>query len=308
MQNLRIIFMGTAAFARPSLEALLDNGYQVVAVVTAPDKPQGRGKKIMASPIKEMAALYHLPILQPTNLKDPQFLENLANYHADLQVVVAFRMLPAVVWLMPRLGTINLHASLLPAYRGAAPINWAIINGEVQTGLTTFFIEETLDTGQIVFQVQEPIYPQDDFDTLALRLQHKGAKLLLKTVRAIQTGTVAAQHQPDFSPELEKKAPKIFKTDCQINWHSTTKKIVDFIRGLASYPSAWTILQGRHIKLLKASPVPRTGLEPGVLDSDNKHYLYIGTQDGAISVELLQAAGKTKMDIQAFLRGNQFQA
>jgi methionyl-tRNA formyltransferase len=304
MSQLRIIFMGTSAFASPSLEALITNGYQVVAVVSAPDKPQGRGQKVLAPPIKQTAQTYNLPILQPESLKDRQFLEALASYRADLQVVVAFRMLPSVVWSMPRLGTINLHASLLPQYRGAAPINWAIINGEQETGVTTFFIEETLDTGNILLQRKEPIHPRDTFDTLSVRLQHKGAELLVQTVKRIQEGTAVASKQPAYAPDLLKKAPKLFKAGCQVDWHQNTEEIVNFIRGLSTHPGSWIMLQGQHTKLIMASPAAISGLKPGSVATDNKNYLYIGTQDGAIAVEVLQVAGKKQLDIRTFLRGN----
>jgi methionyl-tRNA formyltransferase len=305
MRHLKLIFMGTPAFAVPSLEILFRQGYDIAAVVTAPDKPQGRGQKMSPSPIKQFAIEHQLPILQPENLKDPIFVSTLQSYQADLQVVVAFRMLPSVVWAMPSLGTINLHASLLPQYRGAAPINWAIINGEQETGVTTFFIEEAIDTGHILFQEKEPIDALDTVGTLSERLQYKGAQLLLKTVQAIEQGTAVANKQPNLGSDLLKKAPKIHREDCQINWNHPTKAIINFIRGLSPYPGAWTLLQDHPIKILAASPVSISNLDPGTMKSDGKRYLYMGTYDGAIAVETLQAAGKKPLDISSFLRGHQ---
>ncbi|MEL6606837.1 MAG: methionyl-tRNA formyltransferase, partial [Bacteroidota bacterium] len=250
MSNIRLIFMGTPEFAVPSLEILLANGYDVAAVVTAPDKPQGRGKKVSPSPIKVAALAHRIPVLQPTNLKDPAFLATLQSYQANLQVVVAFRMLPQVVWAMPDLGTFNLHASLLPAYRGPAPINWAIINGEQETGVTTFFLEQSMDTGHILFQEKESIDTQDTAGTLYEKLRRKGAQLVLKTVQAIQEGSYKPVPQTPTPESLSKKAPKIYKEDCRINWAQEPKSIVDFIRGLSPYPAAWTILNDKTYKIL----------------------------------------------------------
>src|SRR5688572_30083745 len=215
-QSLRVIFMGTPEFAVPSLEILLQNDVNVVAVITAPDKPQGRGQKVVYSPVKACALRYNLPILQPPNLKAPAFIEELKSFKADLQVVVAFRMLPEIVWNMPPLGTFNLHASLLPQYRGAAPINWAIINGEKQTGVTTFFLRHDIDTGSIIFQEKEPVLAADDAGSLYERLMHKGAGLVVRTVQAISDGNFKANPQPENI--TIKHAPKIFKETCEINW------------------------------------------------------------------------------------------
>lgn len=303
MTNLRIVFMGTPTFAVPCLDILVTHGYPVVAVVTAPDKPQGRGHKIVPSPIKLAAQKYNIPVLQPTNLKSTDFLEELDSCQANLYVVVAFRMLPKVVWSKPTLGSINLHASCLPKYRGAAPINWAIIQGEQTTGVTTFFIEESLDTGNILFQEEEPIYELDTVGTLAERLQYKGANLLLKTVQAISSGQYATISQSSLPEEALTKAPKIYREDCQINWQQSSNQVYNFIRGLSPYPGAWTILNGMHIKILLAHPIPLPTHPVGSICSDSKDYLYIATQDGAMSVEQIQPAGKKVMDIQAFLRG-----
>ncbi len=221
MNNLRIIFMGTPEFAVPSLEILVENKFNVVAVITAPDKPQGRGQKLSASPIKENAVKHHIPVLQPTNLKSPEFLEELKTYKANLQIVVAFRMLPEVVWTMPALGTFNLHASLLPQYRGAAPINWAIVNGEKETGVTTFFLKHEIDTGSIIFQEKETIDDDDDAGKLYERLMNKGASLVLKTVKAIEKGNFPSLQQTEIA-EI-KHAPKIFKETCEINWNQSSE-------------------------------------------------------------------------------------
>ncbi len=304
MTDIRIIFMGTPAFAVPSLEILLAHGYSVVAVVTAPDKPQGRGHQIVPSPIKLAAQAHNIPVLQPSNLKDPGFLEVIDSYGANLYVVVAFRMLPKVVWSKPALGTINLHASCLPQYRGAAPINWAIIQGEQTTGVTTFFIEETIDTGLILLQEQEPIYELDTAETLASRLQYKGASLLLKSVQAIESGKYETTIQPSIPGGELKKAPKMYTEDCQINWGQPTTAVHNFIRGLSPYPGAWTILNQVHTKILVAYPISLANYAPGAICSDNKHFLHIATQDGAINIQQLQPAGKKSMDIQSFLRGH----
>ncbi|HEY8938012.1 MAG TPA: methionyl-tRNA formyltransferase, partial [Cyclobacteriaceae bacterium] len=236
MNELRIIFMGTPEFAVPSLEILIENKINVVAVITAPDKPQGRGQKIVCSPVKECALKHNVPVLQPTNLKAPEFLEELKSYNANLQIVVAFRMLPEVVWNMPSLGTFNLHASLLPQYRGAAPINWAIINGEKETGATTFFLKHEIDTGSIIYQFKEPIHENDNVGTLYERLMKNGAQLVLKTVKAIEAGTYPSVPQP-HDVEI-KHAPKIFKETCQINWNQSAEQIRNFVRGLSPYPAA----------------------------------------------------------------------
>lgn len=303
MNSLRIIFMGTPEFAVPSLEILLENKLNVIAVITAPDKPQGRGQKPAASPVKECALKYNVPVLQPTNLKSPEFLELLKSYNANLQVVVAFRMLPEAVWSMPSLGTFNLHASLLPQYRGAAPINWAIINGEQETGVTTFFLKHDIDTGSIIYQEKEPILPEDNAATLYERLMKKGSQLVLKTVKAIEAGNFSSQPQPEANNI--KHAPKIFKETCEINWAQPREHIRNFVRGLSPYPAAWTIINGKNYKIFKVSPVDikKVGT-PGEFTSDNKNHLYARTLDAWLSVDELQPEGKKKMTVQDFLRGN----
>lgn len=303
MQELRIIFMGTPEFAVPSLEILVKNGFNVVAAITAPDKPQGRGQKIVYSPVKECAFNHNIPVLQPTNLKSPDFLNELKSYQANLQIVVAFRMLPESVWSMPGIGTFNLHASLLPQYRGAAPINWAIINGEKETGATTFFLKHEIDTGSIIFQEKEPIHDNDTVGTLYERLMKIGAQLVLKTVKAIETGNYPSVPQES---ETIKHAPKIFKETCEINWNQTNTQIRNFVRGLNPYPTAWCNIAGKPYKIHQVSLIDKhgNGIEPGTLDTDNKNYLYIKSIDGWISIEELQAEGKRKMNIQEFFRGN----
>ena len=301
---MKIIFMGTPEFAVASLEILIENKLNVVAVITAPDKPQGRGQKVLHSPVKACALQHNIPVLQPTNLKSPEFLTELRSYQADLQIVVAFRMLPEVVWSMPPLGTFNLHASLLPQYRGAAPINWAIINGEAETGVTTFFLQHDIDTGSIIFQEREPIHDDDNAGTLYERLMNRGAALVLKTVQAIEAGQYAAMPQPD-GIEI-RHAPKIFKETCEISWNQASARIRNFVRGLSPYPAAWTNIASRHFKIFRVSLAKHadTGQQPGEFTTDNKDYLYIKTADGWISVDELQPEGKKRMHIQEFLRGN----
>lgn len=301
-ENLRVIFMGTPEFAVASLEILLQNKVNVVAVITAPDKPQGRGQKITYSPVKECALKYNVPVLQPTNLKSEEFVSALRSYKADLQVVVAFRMLPEVVWAMPVIGTFNLHASLLPQYRGAAPINWAIINGEKETGVTTFFLQHDIDTGSIIFQETEPIHPDDTAGTLYERLMHKGAKLVLKTVQAIANKRYTSTPQQETS---SKHAPKIFKETCEIKWGQNTNTIINFVRGLNPYPSAWATINGKFFKIHRVSGTsgPATHA-PGEFITDSKKYLNFRTADGWISIEELQPEGKKKMSIEEFFRGN----
>jgi methionyl-tRNA formyltransferase len=295
--------MGTPEFAVPSLEILVQNGFQVVAVVTAPDKPQGRGQKLMPSPVKECALKHNLPVLQPTNLKSPEFLNELKSYQANLQIVVAFRMLPEVVWAMPSLGTFNLHASLLPQYRGAAPINWAIINGEKETGVTTFFLKHEIDTGSIIFQEKEIISTDDTVGTLYERLMNKGSQLVLKTVKAIEQGNYPAVPQP--SDVTVKHAPKIFKETCEIRWQQPSEAVRNFVRGLSPYPGAWTVLAGKSFKIYKVAVVPSvTTTQTDNMHTDYKTYLHLKTADGYVSIEELQPEGKKRMSIQEFFRGN----
>jgi len=296
--------MGTPDFAVPSLKILVKNLYNVVAVVTAPDKPAGRGLKLKASPVKEYAESVNIPVLQPVNLKDPAFLEELKSYNANLQIVVAFRMLPESVWNMPEIGTFNLHASLLPQYRGAAPINWAIINGEKETGITTFFLKHEIDTGDIIFQEKEPIYIEDNFETLYGRLMNLGADLVLNTVHAIKNDAIVPKPQI-MSKEL-KPAPKISKDTGKIDWSKSSSEIENLIRGLSPIPSAWTILNDKVLKIYKASIVNAINVENPEQKAflcDNKTYLYFRTGNGYLSLEEIQLEGKKRMMIDEFLRG-----
>lgn len=302
--KLKIIFMGTAEFAVPSLDILVQSGYKPEAVVTAPDKPAGRGLKLRYSPVKEYALEKGIRVLQPPNLKDLEFLKALKNINPDIQVVVAFRMLPEQVWALPPLGTFNLHASLLPQYRGAAPINHAIINGEAETGVTTFFLDKAIDTGAVIFREHEPILPEDDAGTLYERLKMKGARLVLKTIRSIQSNNYQVSPQISLSENALKSAPKIFKEDCELDFMKSSKEIKNFVRGLAPYPGAWTKINGRVYKILKVKELPERHLSSGTIDSDGKTFVHVGTSDHAIALELLCPEGKRTMSIKEFLMGN----
>ncbi|TPE42875.1 methionyl-tRNA formyltransferase [Pontibacter mangrovi] len=306
MKDLRIVFMGTPDFAVPTLQTLVEHKYKVVAVVTAPDKPAGRGQKLNQSPVKEYAVAQGIPVLQPTNLKSEAFLEELRSYRANLQIIVAFRMLPEVVWAMPELGSFNIHASLLPAYRGAAPINWAIINGEKETGVTSFFLKHEIDTGDLIYQERVPILEEDDFGSLYEKLKYKGADLALRTVQAIERGDVQAQ--PQFTSAETKHAPKIFKDTCQINWDQPAGQVRNFIRGLSPYPAAWTKLSGKNFKIYKTELLENAAYTsaPGTVHTDNKTYLHVQTAVGAVSILDLQMEGKKRMPVQDMLRGYKF--
>lgn len=303
---MRIIFMGTPDFAVPSLQILLENNFEIVAVVTATDKKAGRGNKIHTSAVKDFALEHQLPILQPEKLKNPEFLEELKSYQADLQVVVAFRMLPEAVWNMPSIGTINLHAALLPNYRGAAPINWAIINGETETGVTTFFIDHNMDTGNLIYQEKEEILSEDNIGTLYNRLKVKGADLVLKTVTAIQSGDY-----PSIPQDLDiptNPAPKLKRELGEIDWTKSATDIHNLIRGLSPIPSAWTILQDKNCKIFKSEVLQsieeKESIQVGEYITDNKSYLYFKTGEYWLSILELQLEGKKRMEIQAFLAGN----
>lgn len=307
-EDLRIIFMGTPEFAVPSLQILVENGFNVVAVITAPDKPKGRGRKVIPSPVKTCALEHNIPVLQPTNLKSEEFHEELKGYGAHLQVVVAFRMLPEVVWNMPEIGTFNLHASYLPQYRGAAPINWAIINGEQETGITTFMIRHEIDTGSILFQEKESIRPEDTAGSLYERLMNKGSELVLKTVEHIANDDYELQPQQD--QEGLKPAPKIQRDTCKINWNQPAETVRNFVRGLSPYPAAWTTLDTRGgEKVCKIYAVSIIGeknpnLAPGQYITDNGNYIHIQTQDHLLSIDELQIEGRKRMSVGEFLRGN----
>lgn len=302
---MRIIFMGTPDFAVASLKALIDAGEEVVAVVTGPDKPAGRGQKIHESAVKQFAVSQNIPVLQPQKLKDPTFLEELKSYSADLQVVVAFRMLPELVWNMPEKGTINVHASLLPNYRGAAPINHAIINGEKSSGVTTFLLQHEIDIGNILYSTEVPISDTDNAGDLHDKLMVAGAELLIKTVNAIKTGNINPIPQDDLGENSElKHAPKIFKEDCLIDWNKSTEEVYNLIRGLSPYPAAFTHLDGKVLKIYSAEK-EITGHKdlPGSYLSDGKTSLKFATGDGYLKLTEVQIEGKKRMLVSDFLRG-----
>lgn len=299
---MRIVFMGTPEFAVASLKALLDAGKNVVAVLTAPDKPAGRGQQLSQSAVKQFAIERGLPVLQPLQLKDPEFIEELKAYRADLQVVVAFRMLPEVVWNLPPMGTINLHGSLLPDYRGAAPINWAIINGEKETGVTTFKLKHQIDTGDILLKEKFAIGDDETAGELHDRMKEIGAKLLVKTIAAMELDHLKAQ--PQVQPAEEKHAPKIFKEDCEISWQESAIKIYNLIRGLSPYPTAYTQLNGKTLKVFRAEmDMTRPAIEAGNFITDHKTFLKFAAADGYLNLLEVQLEGKKKMSIEEFLRG-----
>lgn len=315
-KTLRILFMGTPEFAVESLRALVENGYNVVGVVTMPDKPAGRGYKLQPSAVKQYALQQGLKVLQPEKLKDEEFLAALQEMEVDLQVVVAFRMLPEVVWAMPPQGTFNLHASLLPQYRGAAPINWALINGEKETGVTTFFLSHEIDTGQIIFHDKTAIGDEDNAGTLHDRLMEMGAKLVLKTVDAIINGNLVPIPQQELisSETLLKPAPKLYKETCRVNWNQSAAEVFNFIRGLSPYPTAWSEMRSDDLSeplrfKWYASEVvadENTTLTPGTLVTDHKSFIHIATKDGFIRITDIQLSGKKRMETTEFLRGYTF--
>ncbi len=312
-KDLRIVFMGTPDFAVASLKALVDNGYNVVGVITAPDKPAGRGKKLHQSAVKEYALENGLTILQPEKLKNEVFLEELKALKADLQVVVAFRMLPEAVWDMPRLGTFNLHGSLLPQYRGAAPLNWAIINGETKTGVTTFLLDHEIDTGKILLKKEIDIWENDTVGTVHDSLMEIGAKLVLETIDALAEGNIKATPQDELTANTEiKHAPKIFKEECKIDWTNNVESIYNLIRGLSPYPAAWSTLF--HEETRKEIPTKiffamhvdgKKNTTPGTIESDGKNFVKVACTNGWLQITDLQIAGKKRMKIQDFLRGFQ---
>jgi len=304
---MRIVFMGTPDFAVPSLDILIENGYEVVGVITATDKRGGRGgKKLLQSDVKKYAEKKGLHILQPPNLKDPDFQAELRALKADLQIVVAFRMLPKSVWDMPPLGTMNLHGSLLPKYRGAAPINWAIINGEKETGVTTFFLKHEIDTGDLLLQAKTAIGEEETVGELYLRLKKIGAELVLQSVQLIEEGDYELQSQDE---SVVCHAPKIFHKDCQIDFDQPTQKVHDFIRGLSPYPTAWMLLDGKKMKVFRAEREMAThDLTASEIVTDNKKYLKIATQDGFINLLKIQPSKRKKMDVRSFLNGYEVNA
>jgi methionyl-tRNA formyltransferase len=309
MKKLRIIFMGTPDFAVPSLKKLLDNGYDIGAVVTAPDKPAGRGMKISESDIKKFALSKNLKILQPEKLKNSEFIAELSSINADLQIVVAFRMLPEVVWNMPPMGTVNLHGSLLPQYRGAAPINWAIINGEKKTGVTTFKLKHEIDTGDILLQKEIEIRETETAGELYDRMKETGAELLLQTINNLVENKIKEMPQTNIHSSSGDSwtlhhAPKISTETCEINWGKNTNKIYNLIRGLSPYPAAFTFLKGKKLKIFRAEKEKTEVIEsPGEIVSDYKTFLKFVCYDGYISLKELQLEGKKKMEVEDFLRG-----
>ena len=312
-KSVRIVFMGTPEFAGFSLRRLVEEGFNVVGVVTVADKPIGRhGSVLQPSPVKQYAESCGIPVLQPDRLKDEAFLSELRALEADLQIVVAFRMLPEVVWSMPRLGTFNLHASLLPQYRGAAPINWAVINGDSETGATTFFLKHEIDTGDIIDQIRIPILDDDDAGTVHDKLMTSGADLLIRTADSIVNGSVSSRPQPPMPQEELRPAPKIFKDTCRIDWSACSRSVWNFIRGLSPYPAAWSVLRYEDghetdMKIYRAVLSGRRAVEavPGTIVSDGRTYIDVVTGDGqAVRLLEIQLAGKKRMPVAAFLCGS----
>ncbi|MFA5329263.1 MAG: methionyl-tRNA formyltransferase [Prolixibacteraceae bacterium] len=311
-KEIRIVFMGTPDFAVGSLSALVENGYNIVGVITAPDKPAGRGRQLSESAVKKYAAEKKLNILQPEKLKNPEFISELESLKADLQIVVAFRMLPEMVWNMPSMGTFNLHASLLPQYRGAAPLNWAVINGETETGVTTFLLSHEIDTGQIIFQEKVTIAENDTVGDLHDRMMEIGAGLILKTVNALAEGSVQPIDQTLLinDPEKIKQAPKIFKEDCRIDWTKDTESVRNLVRGLSPYPTAWTEFEHVEKNEILMAKIFAVSLDPGsmpavpgTLKTDGKKYLKIACPDGWLSIDEIQLSGKKRMKTDELLRG-----
>ena len=312
--------MGTPDFAVEALRQLVEGGYNVVGVITMPDKPAGRGHKIQYSPVKQYALEQNLPLLQPEKLKDEAFVEALCEWKVDFQIVVAFRMLPEVVWNMPRLGTFNLHASLLPQYRGAAPINWAVINGDTETGITTFFLKHEIDTGEVIQQVRVPIADTDNVEVVHDKLMMLGGKLVLETVDAILNGTVKPIPQEEMAVVGElRPAPKIFKETCRIDWNQPVKKIYDFIRGLSPYPAAWSELIASEkesvvVKIFEVEKIVKKNdkrcrnsrgrfCKVGSIETDGKKYIKVSVPGGFVSILSLQLPGKKRLKIDELLRG-----
>lgn len=319
-KDLRIVYMGTPDFAVEALRQLVEGGYNVVGVITMPDKPAGRGHKIQYSPVKQYALEQNLPLLQPEKLKDEAFVQALREWKADLQIVVAFRMLPEVVWSMPRLGTFNLHASLLPQYRGAAPINWAVINGDTETGITTFFLKHEIDTGEVIQQVRVPIADTDNVEIVHDKLMMLGGKLVVETVDAILNGVVKPVPQEEMAVVGElRPAPKIFKETCRIDWNQPVKKVYDFIRGLSPYPAAWSELVSPEgevvvVKIFETEKYIRNEgkrcrnsrgcfCKVGSIETDGKKYIKVAVPGGFVSVLSLQLPGKKRLKTDELLRG-----
>lgn len=299
----RIVFMGTPEFAVASLDALVKAGYNIVGVITAPDKPAGRGMKLTGSAVKQYTVDHNLPLLQPEKLKNPGFIDALRALKADLQVVVAFRMLPELVWNMPPLGTINVHGSLLPQYRGAAPINWAVINGEPETGVTTFKLQHEIDTGNILLQERLPIGEDETAGDVHDKMKQAGAALLVKTVAGLINGTLKEIPQESIETARLKHAPKIFTDTCRINWFQPVADIHNLIRGLSPFPGAFTTLDNKTLKIFRSKKITDATGIPGTVESDNKTLLRFAAADGYIEVLELQLEGKKRMRTEDFLRG-----
>lgn len=308
-KDLRIVFMGTPEFAVASLRRLVEEGYNIVAVVTTPDKPAGRGQRLHESDVKVAARELGLPILQPERLRDEAFVEAMRALEPDLGIVIAFRMLPEVIWAMPRLGTFNLHASLLPEYRGAAPINWAVINGERETGITTFLLNHEIDKGAIIGQRREPITEDDTVGTMYDKLMRSGCDLVVETVERVAAGNYEAREQMHIDEATLKPAPKIFKDDCRIDWSWEGRRIVNFVRGLSPYPAAWTpmYIDGEERGSAKIFRVTFSASEhkhkAGTVESDGKSSLRVACQDGWVEIHELQVAGKRRMAVRDLLLG-----
>jgi methionyl-tRNA formyltransferase len=310
-KDFKIVFFGTSEFAVASLDKLLQNNYNIVAVVTIPDKNAGRGQKIHFSPVKKYALDKNLLLLQPVNLKEESFIDSLKQIAADLQIVIAFRILPEVVWKMPPFGTFNLHASVLPQYRGAAPINWAIINGESETGVTTFFLDENIDTGKIIYIEKESISSEDDAGTLHDRLKIKGAELVIKSIDDIAQNNIKSIEQANIEANYSvlNKAPKIKKEDCKINWENSVDNIYNFIRGLSPSPCAYTQIKSPdgtvfYVKIFSSSKKYTQKIDlAGKIFSDGLTYMAVSANDGQIYINEIQLMGKKRLDITAFLRG-----
>ena len=308
-KDLRIVFMGTPEFAVASLRRLVEEGYNVVAVVTTPDKPAGRGQKLHESDVKVAARELGLPILQPEKLRSEEFVSAMQELRPDLGIVIAFRMLPEVIWAMPRLGTFNLHASLLPQYRGAAPINWAIINGETETGITTFLLNHEIDKGAIINQLSMPILPEDNIGTMYNKLMVAGCGLVVDTVEKIASGNYTPIEQMHIDESTLKPAPKIFKEDCRIDWSWSGERIVNFVRGLSPYPAAWAAMQkqGEEVGSAKIFEVSFTAKAStdyvGTIYSDGKERIEVRCSDGIIHIHSMQMAGKRRMTNKELLLG-----
>ena len=299
--KLRIIFYGTPHFAVASLESILNAGFDVVAVVTSPDRKAGRGMKLTPSPVKEFALKHHLDVLQPTNLKSDDFEQSLRSYNPNIQVVIAFRMLPEKVWNYPELGTINLHASLLPNYRGAAPINWAVINGEKKTGVTTFRLKHEIDTGNMLDQAEVEIHENDTAGTMHDKLMIEGSKLIVNTLQSIEEGE--SNETPQLHSEQHHHAPKIFKDDCVIDWNKPAAEVHNLVRGLSPYPVARTSINGKTLKIFHTGQTDKNASGAGNIESDNQSYIHVSCADKVLSVLELQLEGKKKMSTADFLRG-----